>query len=49
MKGQRFCNAAEIIKNVTEELKGLSENGFQKRSKHLHSLAEVYPYIRRKF
>jgi hypothetical protein len=28
-KGQRFCDATDIIKNATEELKRLSQNGFQ--------------------
>jgi len=29
LKGRRFCDASEIIKNATEELKSLSQNGFQ--------------------
>jgi len=29
LKGRRFCDATEIIKNATEELKRLSQNGFQ--------------------
>ena len=37
MKGRRFCNATDIIKNATEELKRLSQNGFQKCFQHLHS------------
>jgi len=28
LKGRRFCNATDIIKNATEELKRLSQNGF---------------------
>jgi hypothetical protein len=27
--GRRFCNAANIVKNATEELKSLSQTGFQ--------------------
>jgi hypothetical protein len=31
LKGQRFCDdATDIIKNATEELKSLSQNGFSK-------------------
>jgi transposase len=37
MKGRRFCVATDIIKNATEELKRLSQNGFQKCFQHLHS------------
>jgi transposase len=37
MKGRRFCYATEIIKNATEELKRLSQSGFQKCFQHLHS------------
>jgi hypothetical protein len=29
LKGRRFCDATDIIKNATEELKRLSHNGFQ--------------------
>jgi len=29
LKGWRFCEATDINKNVTEELKRLSQNGFQ--------------------
>jgi histone-lysine N-methyltransferase SETMAR len=27
LKGRRFCDVIDIIKNATEELKGLSQNG----------------------
>ena len=37
MKGQRFCDATDITKNATEELKRLSQSGFQKCFQHLHS------------
>jgi hypothetical protein len=37
MKGRRFCDATDIIKNATEGLKRLSQNGFQKCLQHLHS------------
>ena len=37
MKGQCFCEAAHIIKNVMEELKSLPQNGFQGRFKHIYS------------
>jgi len=30
LKGGRLCDATDIIKNATEELKRLSQNGFQK-------------------
>jgi len=43
LKGRRFCDATDIIKNATEELKRLSQNfykkGFQAR---LQSLGEEY-------
>jgi len=29
LKGRRFCDATDIIKNEKEELKRLSQNGFQ--------------------
>ena len=29
LMGRRFCDATDIIKNQTEELKRLSQNGFQ--------------------
>jgi hypothetical protein len=35
LQGQRFCNATEIIKNATEELKRLSQN--QEYFQHLYS------------
>jgi hypothetical protein len=35
--GWRFCAAADIIKNATEELKRLSQNGFQEYFQHLYS------------
>jgi len=31
LKRRRFCDDTDIIKNVTEELKWLSQNGFQER------------------
>jgi len=34
---QRFCDATDIIKNVMEELKRLSKNGFQECFQHLCS------------
>jgi hypothetical protein len=36
LKGQRFCDVTEIIKNATEELKRLSQNGFQECFQHLY-------------
>jgi hypothetical protein len=33
----RFCDATDIIKNATEELKRLSQNGFQERFQQLYS------------
>jgi hypothetical protein len=35
--GRRFCAAADIMKNATEELKRLSQNGFQEYFKRLYS------------
>jgi len=37
LKGRGFCDATDIIKNATEELKMLSQNDFQESSKRLHS------------
>jgi hypothetical protein len=33
----RFCDATNIFKNATEELKRLSQNGLQERFQHLYS------------
>jgi len=37
MKGRGFSVATDIIKNAAEELKRLSQNGFQERFQHLYS------------
>jgi len=37
MKERGFCDATDIIKNATEELKMLSQNGFQESFQRLHS------------
>jgi hypothetical protein len=37
MKGRDFSVATDIIKNATEELKRLSQNGFQECFQHLYS------------
>jgi hypothetical protein len=37
MKGRRFCDATEIIKNATKELKRFSQNGFQECFQHAYS------------
>jgi len=37
LKGRRFCDITDIIKNATEELKRLSQNGFQECFPHIHS------------
>jgi hypothetical protein len=37
LKERGFCDATDIIKNATEELKMLSQNGFQKSVQRLHS------------
>jgi transposase len=37
MKGRRFCDVSDIIKNAVEELKRLSQNGFQKCTQHFYS------------
>jgi hypothetical protein len=37
IKGQCFCDATDIIKNVMKELKRLPQNGFQERFKHMYS------------
>jgi hypothetical protein len=35
-KGRRFCDDNETIKNATEELKRISQNGFQECFQHLY-------------
>ena len=53
LKGQRFCNATDIIKNATEELKRLSRKGFQECFQHIYSrwqkciVAEMYYFWRK--
>ena len=37
LKGRSFCDATEIIKNATEELKMLSQNCFQEYFQHFYS------------
>jgi len=37
LKGRRFYDATEIIKNVTEKLKRFSQNDFQEFFQHLYS------------
>jgi len=36
MKGRRSCDATDRFKNTTEELKRLSQNGFQEGFQHLY-------------
>ena len=42
MKGCRFCDAADIIKNATEELKKLSQSGFQVSFQYHYSRKQKY-------
>jgi hypothetical protein len=43
LKGQNFCDATDVIKNATEELKRLLQISFQERFQHLcRCLPEVY-------
>ena len=37
LKGLRFCDATDIIKNATEKLKRLSQSGFQECFQQLYS------------
>jgi len=37
VKGRSFCDATDIIKNATKELKRLSQYGFVKCFQHLYS------------
>jgi hypothetical protein len=37
LEGRRFCDVTDIIKNAMEELKMLSQNGFQECLHHLYS------------
>jgi hypothetical protein len=36
-KGQRFCDATDVIKNATEELKMFSQNDYQEGFQHIFS------------
>jgi hypothetical protein len=36
LKGRRFCDGIDIIKNATEGLKRLSQNGFQECFQHIY-------------
>jgi hypothetical protein len=38
LKGRRFCDATDIIKNAMEELKRFSQNILQECFQHLYSL-----------
>ena len=44
-KGRCFCDATDITKNVMEEIKRLSQNGFQENDKHLQYTAEQAEYF----
>jgi transposase len=37
LKGRRFCDATDIIKNATDELKRLSKSGFKECFQQLYS------------
>jgi hypothetical protein len=37
LKGRCFCDSNDIIRNATEELKRLSQTGFQECFQHLYS------------
>jgi hypothetical protein len=37
LEGQRLCDTPDIIKNATEELKRLSQNGFEEYFQHRYS------------
>jgi len=38
MKDGAFCDAADIIKNATEELKMLSQNGFSRNVSNIFTV-----------
>jgi hypothetical protein len=42
LKGRHFCDATDIIKNATEELKRFSRDSFQECLQHLHSRWQKY-------
>ena len=42
LKGRRFCDATDVINDVTEELKRLSQNGFLECLRHLYSYLQTY-------
>jgi transposase len=41
LKGRGFCDATDVIKNATKDMKMLSQNGFP--------LSQAYSYTRRLF
>jgi len=45
LKGRRFFDARDIIKNGTEELKLLSQNGFQECFQHICNHWQKYVYV----
>jgi histone-lysine N-methyltransferase SETMAR len=42
LKRQRFCDATDIIKNATDELKRLSQSDFQECFQQLYSRWQMY-------
>jgi len=49
MKGRRCCDTADIIKNATEELKMVSQNGFQECFSHLYNRWQVCVFTKGKY
>jgi hypothetical protein len=44
LKGWCFCDANDVIRNATEELKRLSQNGFQQCFLHIYSRWQKHIY-----
>jgi hypothetical protein len=42
LKGRRFCDVTDIIKNAMEELKMILQNGFQECCQQLYSRWQMF-------
>jgi len=45
LKGRRFCDATDAIKNEKEELKRLSQNGFQDSNNSINQMQQFHSFF----
>jgi hypothetical protein len=45
LKGRRFCGATDVINNEKEELKRLSQNGFQGSNESMNQMQQFHRFI----